>query len=327
MSRVRPLFRGRMGAVLAVSLIVWVLAFFDLTLLPRVATPFLVRLPPRHLVGVNVTPSSTVLTSADPEGEAGLWVLNRDGESIEVVGAHPPPVHRKRGGAKRNFTADLRTSVRVPTGKPIDVEDWPGAGPALFVVSRPTRMPTLRLYSLRTGRPLLESTVPLPAQVSDRRNYLVARWSGPRPDLFVLDRDANRHKPRSKRPWVIRVYTGESDFKKLEFETRIRSTLSRRLSEPEWWVDVGFQDKQKAKRKPKPNLVLVTRGRKTGSGQTEVHILSGRSRFNHFSTHAITDFKDRVRYPFIFQSDQRGGAVLAVKVDDGRLSLVPVALP
>jgi hypothetical protein len=327
MSRLRALFRGRTGAVLSVSLIVWVLAFFDLTLLPRVTTPFLVRLPPRHLVGVKVTPSSTVLTSADPDGDTGLWILDRHGETIEVVGAHPPPVHSKRGGRKRNFTADLRTAVKVPNGKPVDVDTWPGAGPALFVVTRPRRMPTLNLYSLRTGRSLLKTTVPLPPQESDRRNYLVADWSGPRPDLFVLDRDANRHKVRSKRPWIIRIYSGESDFKKLVLETRIRLNLSRRLSEPEWWVDVGYQDKRKPKREPKPNLVLVTRGRKTGSSQTEVHILSGRSQFNHFSTHAITDFQDRVKYPFIFQSDQRGGAVLAVKVDDDRLSLVPVPLP
>ena len=41
MSRLRAAFQGRRGAVLSVTLIVWALALFDLTLLPRVAGQYL----------------------------------------------------------------------------------------------------------------------------------------------------------------------------------------------------------------------------------------------------------------------------------------------
>ena len=50
MNRLRAAFQGRKGAVLSVSLIVWVLAAFDLTLLPRVSSLYLGTLPAKRIV-------------------------------------------------------------------------------------------------------------------------------------------------------------------------------------------------------------------------------------------------------------------------------------
>lgn len=323
MNRLRAAFQGRKGAVLSVSLIVWVLAAFDLTLLPRVSSLYLGTLPAKRIAGVTVTPGSVLLTSTDPTGPANLWVLNRSDAATQVVGVQLPPWHHRLGARTRPPTIGMRTTLPPVVGRPVDVETWAGAGPALFVISSPRRSPTLRLISLRTGRPLLESTVPLPVQKSDLRDFFVARWSGPRPDLFVLDRNVNRRKPLSPRPWLIRIYSGESGFKKLILESSIKKSISKQLSQRNWWLDFGVR------RPPKPSLVLVTRGKKTGTGQTEVHTLSGHSRFHRFSLHTGTELpeRDSLTQRFLFQSERKGGTVLMAQIRHGRLGLVPVPLP
>jgi hypothetical protein len=321
-NRLRAAFKGRTGAVLAVSLIVWALALFDLTLLPRVAGQYLGTLPAKRLVGVTVGPGSTLVTSTDPAAPANVWIISPRGTTTQVVGVQLPRAHSRRGTRHRGFTPSVRTTLEGLPGTPVDVEEWPGSGPALFVVSSPRQSPTLHVISLRTGRPFLESRIPLPPQRSDRRDFFVARWSGPRPDLFVIDRDVNWHRQSRPRRWSVRIYSGESNFQKLTFETFLQKKLSKQLSQENWWLDVGLR------RQPRPSLVLIARG-ETGTGQTEVHILSGHSRFRRYTLHAITELPDEEgsTRPFVFQSERHGGAVLMAENQRGRLSLVPVPLP
>jgi hypothetical protein len=309
--------------VLAVSLIVWALALFDLTLLPRVSSQFLGALPSKRLVGVTVAPGSMVVTSTNPTSPANLWILSRHDDATRIIGVQLPPAHSGRGVRSKILTPRLRTTLRAVEGTPFDVEVWPGAGAALFALSSPRRSPSLRVISLRTGRQLFKSRVPLPPQRSDRREFFVARWSGSRPDLFVIDRDVNRRRPPSPRRWSIRIYSGESDFEKLAFETLIKKSISKKLSQRDWWLNVGVR------RPPKPSLVLVTRGKRTGTGQTEVHVLSGHSGFHRFSLHTGTELPERdgLTRHFVFQSDRLGGAALMTEIRHGRLRLVPVLLP
>jgi hypothetical protein len=138
----------------------------------------------------------------------------------------------------------------------------------------------------------------------------------------VLDRDVNRRHPQSRRPWKIRVYSGESDFEKLAFETSIKKRLSRQFSQGDFWIEVGNR------RQPKASVVLMTKG-ETGTGQTEVHVLSGHAGFRRFTLESGTELEDRIGLSrqFIFESERRGGTVYLVRNQDGRLSLVPVPLP
>lgn len=322
MDRLRVAFQGRRGAVLSVALIVWGLALFDLTLLPRVATQYLGTLPVKRIGEVTVTPGSTLLTSTDPAAPANFWIVSPRGAATEVAGVQLPRAHSRRGVRHRDLTPSVRTTLRAVGGTPVDVEEWPGSGPALFVISSLRRSPALRLISLRSGRPLLESRVPLPPQKSDRRDFFVARWSGPRPDLFVIDRNVNRRRQRHPRRWVVRIYSGESGFRQLVFQASLQKKLSKQLSQVNWWLDVGLR------RQPKPSLVLIARG-ETGTEQTEVHILSGHSRFRRFTLHAITELPDEEGpdRPFVYQSERHGGAVLMAVNRRGRLTLVPVPLP
>jgi len=315
---------SRRGTVLAVSLIVWALALFDLTLLPRkVSSQYLGTLSSKRLVGVTVAPGSMVVTSTNPTSPANLWILSRHDGATRIVGTQLPPAHSRRGVEGKVLVPRLRTTLRAVEGAPFDVEVWPGAGPVLFALSSPRRSPLLRVTSLRTGRQLLESRVPVPLQVSDRRDFSIAHWSGPRPDLFVIDRDINRRHPLSPLRWSIRIYSGESNFEKLAFETSIKKSISKQLSRRDWWVNVGVR------RPPKPSLVLVTRGGRTGTGQTEVHVLSGHSGFHRFTLHTGTELPERdgLTRRFVFQSDRRGGAVLMTEIRHGQLRLVPVLLP
>jgi hypothetical protein len=322
MNRLRAAFQGRKGAVLAVCLVVWALALFDLTLLPRVTGQYLGTLPAKRLVGVTVSPTSMLVTSTDAKAPAGLWILSRRGATTQVVGVPLPIVHKRRGARDKVLNASVRATLPTPAGLPVDVEDWPGAGPSLFVVSSPRRSPALRLISLKDRQTLLTSRVPLPAQENDRREFFVAHWSGPRPDLFVIDRDVNRRHPQSRRTWKIRVYSGESGFKKLAFETAIKKKLSRQFSQGDFWIEVGNR------RQPRASVVLMTKG-ETGTGQTEVHVLSGNAGYRRFTLESGTELKDRIglHRRFIFESERRGGTVYMVRNQDGQLSLVPVPLP
>ena len=123
---------------------------------------------------------------------------------------------------------------------------------------------------------------------------------------------------------LVGNYTGESDFKTLGFETSISRRISKQLSQRNWWLDVG------TRRQPEPSLVFITRGgKKTGTDQTEVHVLSGHSRFHRFSLHTGTELPEssgKTRQ-FVYQSEGRGGAVLMTQIVDGRLKLVPIPLP
>jgi hypothetical protein len=321
-NRLRAAFQGRKGAVLAVCLIVWALALFDLTLLPRVTGQYLGTLPAKRLADVTVPPGSLLMTSTDAKAPADLWILSRHGATTQVVGVPLPIVHTRPGARDKTLTASVRTTLPSPAGVPVDVEDWPGAGPTLFVVSSPRRSPSLRLISLKTKRTLLESRVPVPLQKNNRREFFVGHWSGSRPDLFVIDRDVNRRHPQSHRPWRIRVYSGESGFKKLAFETSIKKRLSRQFSQGDFWIEVGNR------RQPKASVVLMTKG-ETGTGQTEVHVLSGHAGFRRFTLESGTELKDHIglHRRFIFESERRGGTIYMVRNEDGRLSLVPVPLP
>lgn len=328
-NRLAAILSSRKAAVLSAALAIWGLTLFDLTLLPRIDTEYLGKLPSKRLVGVTVTPNATVMTSADATSPANLWVLTRHGKNVKIIGTHlPSEQHRDRKVGGRILLVRMRTTVRrLGRAAPIAVDSWTGRTPALFTVSSAHRFPVLRIVSLQgKHRLVLESRVPLPPQTTDQRNFFIAKWSGSRPDLFVIDRNAERHRPLrppSSQPWSIRVYSGESGFSRLIVRTLIRPKLSRRLSKFDWSLDVGSRHHQK------PSLVLITKAPITGSGKTEVHILSGRSKFRAFSLHAATDIAKRVSLErqFVFQSERNGGSVLMSEIARGHLLVLPVPLP
>ncbi|HEX4463237.1 MAG TPA: hypothetical protein VH042_01195 [Solirubrobacterales bacterium] len=328
-SRFNTAFQGRTRTVLVVALIIWGLALFDLTLLPRNPNTFLPFLLPERLVGVVVQPDVTIVTSTPSTRPPGPWLITPVGKGVRVVGADLPDEHDPKRRRDRRFTAALKTTVPNLGGTtPFDVAAWDRHTPALFTISSTHRRhPRIDVYAL-SGKPrrLLSTTVPLPAQTMDRRDFAVERWSGPRPDLFVIERNAQRRKPKrtpSFQPWSVRIYSGESGFKRQIVHSQLRPKLSRRLSKYEWWVAVGSRHHKK------PDIVLVTRERKTGSQRTEIHILSGKKLFHQFSVHAATALPQRIgpERQFVFQPDSEGGSVLMLKTERGQFALRAAPLP
>jgi hypothetical protein len=328
-SRFNTVFQGRTRTVLCVALVIWGLALFDLTLLPRNPNTFLPFLLPERLVGVVVQPDVTIVTSTPSTRPPGPWLITPVGNGARVVGADLPDEHDPKRRRDRRFTATLKTTVPKLGGTtPFDVAAWDGDAPALFTISSPhRRRPLIDVYGLR-GKPrrLLSARVPLPAQTMDRRDLAIERWSGPRPDLFVIERNAQRRKPKrppSFQPWSVRIYSGESGFKHQIVHSQLRPKLSRRLSKYEWWVAVGSRHHKK------PDIVLVTRERKTGSQRTEIHILSGKKLFHQFSVHAATALPQRIgpERQFVFQPDSEGGSVLMLKTEKGQFELRAAPLP
>jgi hypothetical protein len=324
--RIRDLFRGRRGAVLSVAIVVWALALFDLTLLPRKGEPYLPALASEQLLGVRVAGDARVLTAADATSPRGPWVLERAGAGLRVVGTQLPRV--PQGTETHYFRAPFRTVIPRFAGEPVDIDPWGAAGPAVFSISSARRHPRLTIYPVRDpSRRLFTGAVPLPPQTTDRREFFVARWSGKLPDLFVVDHNRRRRRPKSKpswQRWVIRIYSGESGFKRVLLHTMIRRKLSRRLSAYAYTLDVGPLHRSR------PNLFFVSKERRTGTGRVEIHMISAGSHLRNFTLHAPTVLPQRLGYRrmYAFQPRRRGGgAMLAVKIEDGRLSLRRIPLP
>jgi hypothetical protein len=245
-----------------------------------------------------------------------------------VIGTHLLPKVAERHRLGHVFRPRLIAVVPSGGARPLDVNPWGRAGPALFTLTSPRRAPTVEAYALRDPRRrLLSARVPLGPQKTDRRHFFIATWSGPLPDLYVVDRNRKRRRPKlepSLMPWHVRIYSGESGFTELIQHTRIRRKLSRLISKYDYWLDLAPRHNRK------PDLVLVTRERRTGSDRTEVHIISGRSRYRRFITHAASELPQRSghMWPFVMQPRPgKGGSVLLVRTEDATLILKPVVLP
>jgi hypothetical protein len=314
----------RLGAVAAVSIVVWGLTLFDLTLLPRAPGGFLAAYDAQKVLGVRIDDQTKLVTTSNPMTPNGLWVVNSERGSLQVSGTDIP---KPKGEMLKPVRVVTRASV-PHTGNAEDyvIGDWK-SGPAIFEISSPDARPRVTGYSLdHPGRPLLSARPPIAPLTMDRRNFYLARWSGPLPDLYVIDRNAGRRLPKrqpSYTPWTISIYSGESGFTRLVKKIPVRSKLSRRLSKFDWWVGIGSRNGRK------PAMVLVTRERRTGSHRTEVHILSGRFAYQHFSLHAATALPQRIGQSreFLFQANKHGGLELIIKREPPRLSLRVLPLP
>ena len=168
-----------------------------------------------------------------------------------------------------------RTTFSVPfPADEVFVARHPSGGDALFLLRRQqTRTEILTVPADRLSAPLARDIAPVGNPPSDlRRSMAIADWSGQRPDLFVIDRSLRRDQPTT-----IRVYSGESGFKKLVLRTALANRHRRvtGVDATHWTVQVTVPGKRK------PDVVLVLRdGEISGSGSPEVHVFAGSSRFH-----------------------------------------------
>ena len=313
MSRIRAAFRGRRGAVLV---------------------DFADRLGPRRIrpdpaaEGVDPVPGQAA-------GDAN-WSASRCPETARLLTAPAGPAGTTSGSSiarEPAWGSSGSTADRMHTREDSAEEDSPPA------CARPSRAPRRagrrrRLAWRRADalRRLLSGTLadpapglpteraagarirsPTPTSGERQKEFFIAPWRGPGPDLFVVDRDAQPAQTAQPAPWTVRIYSGESGFKKLAFEISMKKQRSRQFSQGDFWIEVGNR------RQPKASVVLITKG-ETGTGQTEVHVLSGNAGFRRFTLESGTELKDHLglHRRFIFESERRGGTIYMVRNQDGQ---------
>jgi len=261
--RLRTASAGKpvLGALAALVVLV-VLATAIQTLLPDSD-------PPKP-VGLTVSATAPFPTGMAPATVGALVTdgdLHGDNEPVWQlpVGSGRALLH-EYAFAKPDLLDRLRRRLRIPPaerGNIVDVARWDSEGPTDVFSLRRTKGG--RTVTARSTAGELRATGVAPLGAPRRgfeRDVAVATFSGPRPDLFVIDRG-----PRQERA-ELTVYSGESAYRQKALKVKLPL---RGLLPPKWSVDVGVVEGSK------PDLVLVTR--RGLSGRPEAHVLSGESRF------------------------------------------------
>jgi hypothetical protein len=300
--------------VILVVIAVWGLTAFDLSK----RRPNLIeglRLPAESAgvwTGVQRPASALYLSATDRLAFNGPWYLDRRGGAVDV-------------GAGARDEAGYRTVQMgsVPVGRrpqSFDVDPWGGSGaPALFAVEQRSGGIVVTVHDLGPGGRVLAQGGPDLAPVrGGARAFLVAKWSGSEPDLFVID--ARRSEKQRFRPWQMRIYSGESGFRsqldRMTLPARLGSTFTG------WWLDLARISEQR------PDLVVTSRNRMTATGLTEVHVVTGNSRFQAFSTEGATPLSETPgpgqHFTYVGQGDSGGLMSIHAGEQQIRLSLIPL---
>lgn len=295
------------ATAVAILVTVAVLATIDLASShspPKPAAPPIPRLASQPLRGPAGDGGRLEATTVPARGD-GLYLV--------APGARGVRVSQLAASAAGRLRARAPVTVPLPAGlgeaAVSDVGVWRGR-PALFTVDGTS----VRVIALsRGGRQLASgrSTALRSLPSGSRRDVRFVLWSGPLPDLMVIDRTA---KGRT----TVRVLSGESRFRKPVARIRV---ADRRFPPSGWTVDAGTVSGTV------PDLVFVTHDRDTGTGRTEVHVLEGESRFRRYILQRPTSLPDRPGPGYRFRLGRlRGVPVLmaAKRSPRGRLRLTAI---
>lgn len=206
---------------------------------------------------------STTVFATDgnlPSDNVPIWKIDSSGGGVVLRPTSPVD-----GSAGQTF----RLPIRHIADTSYDVASWDTHdAESVFRIRQEASSVDVQVYEL-LGNPRLigSGTAPTapPAQPDVTREFAIARWTGPRPDLFVIDRGNRSERVR------VAVYSGESAFVR-----RIAAfALPIRGAPPDQWaVDVFRFDGVR------PDLAMVRR--LAPSGPPELHVVSGESGFQRF---------------------------------------------
>lgn len=288
--------------VLAVTAVVAVLALMDLKTPRGAGFNGLIASAPAVLNGLKISGNDFIVTDASRKDTVKFWVVKKDGPDATVIGV------RRKQVDTGTFIVSKRRDVKGGGGpaSAFDVNPWTRRGdPALWSVDpRPngTAEVSVRAIDGRPPEELASNIVDLPPVLGGgERTWFAAHWSGPKSDLFAVDR---KDAPR----WTIRIFSGESGFRKMIGQYRTPIVQSGKLRGPQWTVDVG------PVKGTTPDFLMFTHGRPAGSFQTEVHALTGRSHFGHFIIRIPTSLSQRQspQDHFVYTPLSDGGDMLYV---------------
>lgn len=210
----------------------------------------------------------------------------------------------------------LRGAARRNTA--FDVARWAASTPAaVFFLHQGRR--GIQVFSQRVGpaaRGRFVGFAPKREQPPYvRRDLALARFTGRRPDLFVIDR--NRRSGGGR----LTVYSGESRFRRPLI--RGRRLPVGGLDPAHWIVDVGRDTSARA------DIVFVRRPRGSLTGTVEVHVLTGASGYRSFAMHDRVSRKASRARAFAIGRSPSGPSLYSVGLAAGRVMLhvTPLTTP
>ncbi len=151
------------------------------------------------------------------------------------------------------------------------VANWSGGKPDLFVIKkRETGTGKTEVHILsgesNFSQFVLQTGTPLEA-TDNNWSFFLARWTGGKPDLVAV----NRRGASPPHKTEVHILSGESNYQ--QFVLQVKTALEQ--TSDAW--DFSMANWSGGK----PDLFAIKR-RGTGTGKTEVHILSGESNFSQF---------------------------------------------
>jgi hypothetical protein len=177
-----------------------------------------------------------------------------------------------RGATLKSFVVG---SLKGPLKSVYDVAAWSPGRTALFAMRQKPQAVAITVVSLGgRSRVATFGNAPDPSPPDAvHRDFFVARLTGPKPDLFVIDRNATTGSV------TLSVFSGESHFAMALIDRRPVGALA--VAPPSWGLDVARVGGSR------PSLLLFRNAAGSFYGRPEVHILSGASGFRVFTTHSI----------------------------------------
>lgn len=146
------------------------------------------------------------------------------------------------------------------------------------------------------------------------RTLQVGRWSGPRADLFILDRG------RPNDTMQVRVLSGESGFEDVVLSVIVQQGMG--FGRRNWNVDLAD-----VAGSGRSDIVFTTRFENTGSGRTEVHALAAQTNYSRFLLQVSTtaDAESIAGRRFVTVLRRRQPSWILVNGSNGRAGVYPLA--
>lgn len=219
-------------------------------------------------------------------GDSGLLGASVNEKLVTIFPLAPDP------GSGLSTSLSFETQVQATA---VQVGSLDGERVAFAIENRGARTVVER-HNLSGGGSLRDSVESLPIERvrGGSRDARIATWSGSEPDLFLVDRGL----PNGK--MAVRVLSGESEYRKVLLDVKVAAGNGFRPEE--WALDVGPGNGDR------PDILLVTTGRRTPSRSTEAHVLSGEQGYSRFLAQT----------PSVLQ-DERPGGRAALGYRDGSL--------
>jgi hypothetical protein len=241
------------------------------------------------------------------------------------AGAHRPIAFwYLRPRQSRDFLVRVRAAGPTTKTSPIaviprlrsqtyDLTTWAGRQ-ALVVVRRARSGIFVRIFALPGARRrLFQTFVPVPEPTHLVRRDIAVATRSRRPDLYVIDWAGPAHAV------TLTIYSGDSRFR----DAILRRNLPLHAEPHLWRVDVA------PVAGGSPDLVFFRLAAHSLTHSSEIHVLSGKSGFELFTTHARLSHATYRASQFAVGPSAHGPAAYAVTHESraSKLIATPIATP